>query len=606
MANVSTSPETNNLTQKWQSEPAVLQIVRNQLRESVGQTNGTNENTEKLREIWVQKHTNGSLAEAVIVNGLPFFLKVKDYRAELVERIETPTASLLPPDKAAYLNKGYEFTSLADIQDYVNRARDESLDSLYGRVKGIFAKYIDADNDHLTICAADTIFTYFQDKIGQTHYLIFVGDNGTGKSNNLVVFQYLGYRPLFDTSITPANIYSYLGSIEEGQGIVLEDEADNIDSNFEKMKIYKVGYNAGKKVSRMDLSFGRKQQSYWTYCFKAFSAERQPDNDKAKGFNERTFVIRCKAGYPTYDISEVINPAGDEKYQQLLEELLDSRKLLLAYRMLHYGEPIPDIDLTIHNREKQLCKPLLRLFQHSKCRYEISETLAKLLAAKRERKSNTLEAKLYRIIKGLTTQYGLALENGLVWTTIKEELNGEEIQGKSQSCYTVEHGQISLRQVITILTDKFGAKRGHDGKSRLLMFTEDMLERLQRTYELADTIEIIPNGTNAFNDSGDAQESLDVAYTAKSDAPSPESKDGSNDVDGISNLKPENARQSDPLNTDASEEPLKSLESLGEIQCPYDGCIRTFRTPAEVIDHSIAVHGNYPITSKLAERGYKV
>jgi hypothetical protein len=36
--------------------------------------------------------------------------------------------------------------------------------------------------------------------------------------------------------------------------IVLEDEADNIDQDLEKMKIYKVGYQSGKKVSRIDLS----------------------------------------------------------------------------------------------------------------------------------------------------------------------------------------------------------------------------------------------------------------------------------------------------------------------------------------------------------------
>ena len=40
----------------------------------------------------------------------------------------------------------------------------------------------------------DTIFTYFQDKIGMTHYLFFVGGNDTGKSNNLTVFEYTGYR----------------------------------------------------------------------------------------------------------------------------------------------------------------------------------------------------------------------------------------------------------------------------------------------------------------------------------------------------------------------------------------------------------------------------
>ena len=45
--------------------------------------------------------------------------------------------------------------------------------------------------------------------------------------------QYLGYRALFDTSITAANIYQFLGSIEEGQGIILEDEADSIDQDIQ-------------------------------------------------------------------------------------------------------------------------------------------------------------------------------------------------------------------------------------------------------------------------------------------------------------------------------------------------------------------------------------
>ncbi len=179
----------------------------------------------------------------------------------------------------------------------------------------------------------------------------------------MVVLQYLGYRPLFDTSITAANIYQFLGSIEEGQGIILEDEADNIDRDIDKMKVYKVGYKSGTKISRLDISFGRKQHSYWTYCFKAFSAERQPDNTKAKGFMERVFVLSCSPGKPKYDTTEVINPAGDTNYDQLLGELNDIRRLLIIFRLVNYNKPISDIELNIFNRDKQLCKPLLRLFQ---------------------------------------------------------------------------------------------------------------------------------------------------------------------------------------------------------------------------------------------------
>ena len=58
-------------------------------------------------------------------------------------------------------------------------------------------------------------------------------------------------------------------------------------------------------------------------------------------------------GFPEYDISEVINPAGEQKYEELLNELNDTRKLLLVYRLLHFKDKIPDIRLNIENREKR-------------------------------------------------------------------------------------------------------------------------------------------------------------------------------------------------------------------------------------------------------------
>ncbi len=122
------------------------------------------------------------------------------------------------------------------------------MDGLFAKLKKVWGKYFDIDDESITLCSADTIFTYFQDKMGMTHYLLFVGDNNTGKSNALRIFYQLGYRPLFDTSITPANIYNFLGQFEEGQGIILEDELDNIEENEEKMKIYKTGYVSGSIV----------------------------------------------------------------------------------------------------------------------------------------------------------------------------------------------------------------------------------------------------------------------------------------------------------------------------------------------------------------------
>ena len=66
--------------------------------------------------------------------------------------------------------------------------------------------------------------------------------------------------------------------------------------------------------------------------------------------------LPCVYGFPQYDISEVANPAGDEEYQELLDELLDIRNTLLVYRLLHFKEKILDINLNIQGREKQLFK----------------------------------------------------------------------------------------------------------------------------------------------------------------------------------------------------------------------------------------------------------
>ncbi len=377
---------------------------------------------EKKKEYYVQKYKGN---EAILIGGLPYFLEIVDDRVILHNQIVLPDMILKPYDRIMYQNKEYSFNSLDEIEEYVIKAKQETFDTLYLKIKGIWTKYIDADNDHLTICAADTIFTYFQDKLGMTHYLLFVGDNGSGKSNNLKVFQYLGYRALFDTSITAANIYQFLGSIEEGQGIILEDEADSIDQDIHKMKIYKVGYQSGTKVSRLDLSSGRKQEGYWTYCFKAYSAERKPNNTKAKGFMERVFVLSCSTGDPQHDITEIINPAGDGKQAQLLEGLTNIHKLLLIFRLVKQSEPIPDIKLNIKNRDKQLCKPLLRLFQNSKCINEIKATLSKLLAEKRQLKSDTLDARLYEIIVNLIGQQGtIELDNKIIWESVKSNIDG--------------------------------------------------------------------------------------------------------------------------------------------------------------------------------------
>lgn len=205
--------------------------------------------------LYVQKYTTGiPPAEAILIGGIqPALLQIIDGKAKLSREILLSLPDndidiiLRPLLKWSYISKEYDFSSEAEINAYIERVKKLTLDDLYNWVKSVWKKYIDADDFHIVICAADTFFGYFQDKLGTTHYLLFVGDNDVGKTNNLTVFQHLGYRALCDIDITPATIYRFQGSIEEGQGIILEDEIDDIDDQREKKKLYQGGYNSGKK-----------------------------------------------------------------------------------------------------------------------------------------------------------------------------------------------------------------------------------------------------------------------------------------------------------------------------------------------------------------------
>ncbi|MDQ6668764.1 MAG: bifunctional DNA primase/polymerase, partial [Thermoproteota archaeon] len=282
-----------------------------QKEDSAKRTEKQNDEDTRPRQSIQKFSLHDMLAEAVLIGGQPCFLSATvNGPVDIQRSIELEDKVLMPLDKDAYINKPYSFLSEDHVKSCIDNAKQASLDTLYHKTKSIWKKYVDADDFYISLCALDTIYTYFQDKIGLTHYLFFVGNVGSGKSNNLRILQYLAYRNMTSTDITSANIYQFLGSMEEGQGTICEDEADDIDDDKDKMRIYKNGYTTGYPVLRTDTTYGRKQYRFHTFCFKAFAAERTPDSTKAKGFNQRIIQLTSLYGFPQYDISEVINPAG--------------------------------------------------------------------------------------------------------------------------------------------------------------------------------------------------------------------------------------------------------------------------------------------------------
>jgi hypothetical protein len=462
-----------------------------------------NKSDKKKTAYFTQKYSKPNIvAEAVIIADIPYFAVartadsdngIRTVNITLEESIpNTNKTEYKPFEVEAYLNKPYSFKSNEEFDDTIERAKHETLDSLYKKVKTIWRRYIDADDFHISICAADTFFTYFQDKIGMTHYLFFVGNNNSGKSNNLTVLKHLAYRNFTSTDMTAANIYQFLGSGEEGQGTLCEDEADRIDEDRQKMAIHKNGYITGFPVSRIDTSFGRKQVKYNTFCFKGFAAESFPDPFVARGFNQRVLEMQCYYGDPEEDIAEVTNSAGDERLQRLVDELEETRNLLLAYRLLHFSDKIPDIKLNIKGREKQLFKPVIRIFQNTETLDLILPVISNYVIQKREANDATFNSFLYRIIVDMIAdQKTSLLPSKLIWDYITSNLEGTVIPGRNQSYETTEFGTLSQKEVTQTLMHVFGAKNRKTGGTKHLAFDTGKLQRLGKVYDLSLKVEVI-------------------------------------------------------------------------------------------------------------------
>ena len=164
----------------------------------------------------------------------------------------------------------------------------------------------------------------------------------------------------------------------------------------------------------------------------------------------------------------------------------------MLYRLVHFNDKIPDIRLNIENREKQLFKPIIRIFQNTETLKELLPIISKYVSQNRELNANTLHAFLYKTIKELIhIENSAELESNQIWDRIKANLQGDEIPNRKQSFQSVEFGEISQKGIVQILKDVFGAtKSKRHGEGRKLVFDVNKLERLGKIYDLSIDIQV--------------------------------------------------------------------------------------------------------------------
>jgi hypothetical protein len=447
-----------------------------------------NKMSKKLREETVYKYSNngkGQLREASLIAGKPYFLKYvnKTEKDFLVAEpsIEEPTRKIVPPHEEEYPYEPYIFQDANEPNYYLQRAKKETIHSLYQKVKRVVKLFNDIDDRTLNLISADILTTYFQDRFSTVHYLIIVGENGTGKSAIADTFAALGYRVVVMTNPTKAIWYRVLGPIEYGQVTIVADESEGIEDSVEIMSILKDGYQTKHKVPRMD-SDNKKPEWFYPFCIKIIICEKSPAEHKAKGLLDRSFKIKTFKGYPQYDIKEVRNPQGNKIRQKLLHEIEDLRKQLLVFR-LYYNQPLPEIDINIDGRDKELCKPLMQLFYNTESQKEIEETLQYFIDIKNERKRQSLEAIIYPIIVDIVSETGNAVPSRQLWQAIIDKLDGHIDDNNPNVFYSTDYGKIYINRITGIATDKFGAERKHGNKSNsILVFKNGDLIKMAKIY----------------------------------------------------------------------------------------------------------------------------
>ena len=440
----------------------------------------------------------GDVHEAVIINGKPFFITFTDGKVGIVEKIEENTRILRPAEVEEYPYKAYEFESIEQLQQIISKAINISKDELYTKAKSIFHKYVDQDEYVLNLLTMDSIWTYFQDLFPATHYIECIGTNDVGKSTIGYTFEYTGYRVIKATSISGANYYRMLGSIEAGQCVIIEDEGDNISEDADKIRILKNGYEYTGKVPKINMnSYDQKQIWYKPYCFKMILAEKSLSKWKAKGLVDRTFTLHCRPGSVKYSIKEVIteNINKDPILQKLYDELTDFRKLMLCCRLVNFRNLLPNIETGLKNRYNELCKPLLQFFCGTNAFKEIIETLEVFIAQRKDRIENSIEVIVYPIIVGAVSKLGNTISTRRIWELITVSMEGffdtdrDGNKTKPTLFHSEDHGDLYMKTMTNMICDKFGAKLKHGNSGNNLVFDPDYLLKIGKGYGRCEGIQ---------------------------------------------------------------------------------------------------------------------
>lgn len=432
------------------------------------------------------------LYEAVIVDRLPKFASCECGTFNLIDKIEITNYTVYPADTIISSNPiPYSFESEQELADYIEHAKNETFDSLFEKILSEFKDYVNVEEHSQVILSCGILFSYFQDKFGATPYNILVGENGSGKNSALLVFRMLGYRPLYITAASAANYYTFLGQIQEGQGTIIEDEADNICNSIEKKNMLKTGYSSGGSVPKVGFTKnGRRfQEFYLTFCHKWFAMEELPQSKNNRGVFDRSFIHYFMKGDVKYNIKDVLKDKDSKSYQNLIH----LRKLLIAFKLVNYDLTFPSIKTNLKDRDAELTHPLLRIFYGGRNFEKIRLALSKIISEKTTTKSNSIEAMIAESLRQLIENKNdlvIDISNDTFYSKFKEVTEAKDYAfDESNSTFYLPDGtKISKSKIINLLKSKFKAKLFRTNQFRGFTINKNDIVKISKQYNVIEEI----------------------------------------------------------------------------------------------------------------------
>jgi hypothetical protein len=402
--------------------------------------------------------------EAIYQRGKPAFLVKTSDGFKVLETITNEGKPIAPKEIGEFPYEPYS----------VYEGAIPNREELFWKVREEFDLFLDVESIYKDFLAACVLLSYQQEKVKTVPYVYFYGDNESGKTVGLTLLSFLCYRPMFSVTIPPADLYGYLDD-SDAPGTILEDEIQGLWKDLDKSKIYKAGYKQGATVPRTFILQHKRFIKYFRcFCFKACAAEEMP---RVKGLLERFIFIAMVEGFPRKDWADVNG-----------EDLLRIRKLrnmLLKWRLASHEWELPEVDLPIKGRLKELWKPIIQIVSGLTVEKDLRGFLEQLQQERMNEKTNTLEGHIVKVVTELYVP-NTPLSFVDIWDSLVGDLEGKLDDKKPNKMDTPEFAEVTKQKIgyrlREILSGKKKTLRGPDGNVKAYEFEEEKLRRIAKKY----------------------------------------------------------------------------------------------------------------------------